>query len=146
MFRIAHDACNSAHDTGTAAQTVPLFAAAFRRCVWFARSIRLRVIDRASRLEAFGGRRSDLVGGEFLFPYGRERAQISGCCRAVIEREYLSQFEIKDVARIIETSDRLQTPARFKEKPANRAKEARALKAKIFAIAHALTCLAHHPK
>src|SRR5208337_2970710 len=125
---------------------MPFFAGILDFFAWFARTICLGMINRSASLEALGRSRPFPIGREFSFPHGRERSQVDGGCGAIVESEYLSKFEIKDVACVVETSNRLQTPASLQKQPADTSKQPRALEAQILSISHPLASLPQHPK
>src|ERR1700683_658340 len=146
MLGIAHHASGPTHDPGAAPQAVSFLAVAFDCFARPVRTIRLRVIDGTPGLEALVRSRKILERLEFPLSNSRESAQIGGGCRAVVEGEYLAQFEIEDVARVVQAPQSREAPAGLEKEPTNGAKQSRALEAEILPIAHAFAGLAHDPE
>src|SRR5450759_2682763 len=146
MLGIAHHASRPAHDAGTTPQASPLFAAGLHASTRLARTVGLRMINGAASLKALGGSGTVSVSGEFLFPHHRKRTRIGGSCSAIVEGQNLAQFEVEDVARIVETTDGLQAATRLQEEAADGPKQSRAFESEILPISHSLAGLAHYPE
>ena len=102
-------------------------------------------VDRAAGLEAVGRRVVSPIALELRLPHGDQPTQVGGRRRPLDETEHLLDFEVEDVARIVERRRGVKLPAQLDDDQPDAAEQPCPLEAQVLAIAHPGRRVPEHP-